>query len=98
MPGKDDYEDNNDMSSAFKLPIAVSASATDANFYPLPDEDWYAFYVKSGRTYRATTSNLIAMDTYLEVFHRNGGRVAKNNDSGTRFIWLPLCFRLWQAH
>ena len=25
-PGKDDYEDNNDMSSAFKLPIAASAT------------------------------------------------------------------------
>ena len=85
MPGKDDYEDNNDMSSAFKLPIAVSASATAASFYPLPDEDWYAFYVKSGRTYRATTSNLIGVDTYLEIFHRNGSRVAKNNDGGGGF-------------
>ena len=84
-PGKDDYEDNNDMSSAYKLPIAASASATDANFFPLPDEDWYAFYVKDGRTYRATTNNLIGVDTYLEVFHRNGSRVAKNNDGGGGF-------------
>jgi hypothetical protein len=85
MPGKDDYEDNNDMSSAYTLPIAASASATDANFYPLPDEDWYKFYVKDDRTYRATTSNLIGVDTYLEVFHRNGDRVAKNNDGGDGF-------------
>jgi hypothetical protein len=84
-PGADDYESNNDKGSAYKLPIATSASATDANFYPYPDEDWYAFYVKSGRIYRASTSNLVGVDTYVEVFHRNGSREAEDNDGGGGF-------------
>jgi len=82
---EDDYEPNDDRSSAYVFPIAVSVAATDANFYPEPDEDWYAFYVKDDRTYRAATSNLIGVDTYLEIFHRNGGRVAHDNDSGGGF-------------
>jgi hypothetical protein len=85
LPGADDYEPNNDRTSPYFLPIAVSASATDANFYPQPDEDWYAFYVKSGRIYRASTSNLVGVDTYVEVFSRNGNREAKDNDSGGGF-------------
>jgi hypothetical protein len=83
---EDDYEDNDTRESAYVFPIAVSVAATDANFYPEPDEeDWYAFYVKDGRTYRATTSNLIGVDTYLEVFHRNGSRVENDNDGGGGF-------------
>jgi hypothetical protein len=85
LPGRDDYEPNDDQDSAYKLPIAASASATDANFHPEPDEDWFAFYVKDGRNYRASTSNLIGVDTYVEVFHKNGSRVAKDNDSGGGF-------------
>ena len=82
-PGADEYEDNDSRSTAYKLPIAASASATDANFYPEPDEeDWYAFYVKEGRYYRASTSNLTGVDTYVEVYNRNGSRVAEDNDSG----------------
>jgi hypothetical protein len=81
--GEDDYEPNDTWESAYRFPIAVSVSATDANFYPEPDEeDWYAYYVKDDRTYRASTINLIGVDTYLEVFHRNGSRVAKDNNSG----------------
>jgi hypothetical protein len=84
-PGKDDYEPNDSISEAYVLPVSASVSATYANFYPPPDEDWYAFYVKGGRTYRATTSNLANVDTYLEVFDRNGSRVAKDDDGGGGF-------------
>ena len=85
LPGADDYEPNNDRTSAYFLPIAVSASATDANFWPQPDEDWYAFYVKDDRRYRASTSNLSGVDTYVEIFNRGGDRIAKDNDSGGGF-------------
>jgi len=86
LPGPDDYEPNDDMDSAYVLPIAASASATGANFYPDPnDEDWFAFYVKSGRYYRASTSNLIGVDTYVRVYNQNGGQVASDNDSGGGF-------------
>lgn len=85
LPGKDQYEDNNDKASAYKLPIASSASATDANFYPAPDEDWFAFYVKSDRYYRASTSNLSGVDTYIEVYEEDGDRIASDNDSGGGF-------------
>jgi hypothetical protein len=85
LPGADDYEPNNDRTSPYFLPIAVSASATDANFYPQPDEDWYAFYVKSGRIYRASTSNLVGVDTYVKVFNRNGSLEAEDNDGGGGF-------------
>jgi len=85
LPGEDDYEPNNSRTSAYVLPIATSASATDANFWPQPDEDWYAFYVKDDREYRASTSNLVGVDTYVEVFDRDGDRVAKDNDGGGGF-------------
>jgi hypothetical protein len=85
IPGEDEYEPNNDRGSAYVLPIAESASATDANFYPDPDEDWFAFYVKSGRYYRASTSNLIGVDTYLRVYNEGGSQVASDNDGGGGF-------------
>jgi hypothetical protein len=85
LPGRDDYEPNDDMDSAYVLPIAESASAPDANFFPEPDEDWFAFYVKSGRHYRASTSNLIGVDTFVGVFDEDGSRVAKDDDSGGGF-------------
>ncbi len=86
LPGEDDYEPNNDQGSAYFLPIAASASATDVNFYPDPnEEDWFAFYVKSGRYYRASTSNLIGVDTYVRVYNESGGQVASDNDGGGGF-------------
>jgi hypothetical protein len=85
LPGEDDYEPNNSRGTAYVLPIAVSASATDANFWPQPDEDWYAFYVKGDQTYRASTSNLSGVDTYVEIHDRSGGRVAKDDDGGGGF-------------
>jgi len=91
MPGYDDYEPNNDKDHAYVLPIATAASATDCNFYPAPDEDWFAFYVKSGRHYRASTGNLIGVDTYLEVYEEDGDKIGSDNDGGggfaSKFEW-----------
>jgi hypothetical protein len=89
--GEDPYEPNDSQAAAYFLPVATSASAVDANFYPPGDEDWFAFYVKSGRLYRASTSNLLGVDTFLEVFDRNGTRLGGDNDGGggfaSRFEW-----------
>jgi len=85
LPGADDYEPNDSRATAFPLPIATSASAPNANFFPADDEDWYAFYVKSGRHYRAWTSNLTGVDSYLEVFRSDGSRVGGDNDGGGGF-------------
>ena len=45
--GEDPYEPNDSQATAYFLPVATSASAVDANFYPPGDEDWFAFYVKT---------------------------------------------------
>ncbi len=86
QPGADAYEVNDSLDTAYRFPVSTSASATNANFVPSSsDEDWFAFYVKSGRLYRASTSNLTGVDTYVEVFNKDGGRVAYDNDSGGGF-------------
>jgi hypothetical protein len=96
FPGADAYEHNDCYASAYIFPVAASASATDANFVlgidpdctgpaPTCDEDWYAFYVKSGRHYRAFTSNLVNVDTYMELYDKNGIRVTSDDDSGGGF-------------
>jgi hypothetical protein len=85
MPGADDYEPNNTRETAYALPIATSANATDANFYPSGDEDWFAFYVKSGRYYRASTSNLSGVDTFIEIFNQDGNEIGSDNDAGGGF-------------
>jgi len=91
LPGADNYEPNDTRETAYYLPIATSASASNANFYPVGDEDWYAFYVKSGRSYRASTSDLTGVDTYLEVYTSSGSRIGGDNDDGggfaSRFDW-----------
>ncbi|HET91458.1 MAG TPA: hypothetical protein ENN99_12095, partial [Chloroflexi bacterium] len=85
-PGADPYEPNDTKDTAYVFPVSISASATDANFVPSDtDQDWFAFYVKSGRRYRASTSNLVGVDTYLEVFNESSNRVAEDNDSGGGF-------------
>jgi hypothetical protein len=85
-PGSDPYEPNDTRGTAYVFPVVTSASATDANFVPSStDQDWFAFYVKSGRNYRASTSNLVGVDTYVEVFNEDGNRVAYDNDSGGGF-------------
>jgi hypothetical protein len=72
--------------SAYTFPVATSVSATDANFVPsASDQDWFKYYVKDDRRYRASTTNLIGVDTYLEVFDRDGNRKAGDNDSGGGF-------------
>ncbi|MDY7075749.1 MAG: hypothetical protein SXV54_02380 [Chloroflexota bacterium] len=86
LPGADDYEPNDSMGAAYPFPIATSVSATDANFVPSgTDQDWFSFYVKSGRLYRASTSNLSGVDTFVEIFNRDSNRVAYDNDGGGGF-------------
>jgi len=93
LPGADDYEPNNSRETAYYLPIATSATAVNANFYAAGDEDWYAFYVKSGRYYRASTDDLSGVDTYLEVYKSDGSRLGGDNDGGGGFASLYE----WQA-
>ena len=85
LPGDDDYEENDSITSPYTLPIATSASATNVNFSPPGDEDWFAFYVKSGRRYRASTTNLAGVDTFIEVFKKDGQRIGSDNDGGGGF-------------
>jgi hypothetical protein len=91
QPGADDYEPNDSLTTAYNLPVATSANATDANFFPVGDEDWFSFYVKSGRRYRASTSDLVGVDTYLEIYSFDGTLVGANNDGGggfaSKFEW-----------
>jgi hypothetical protein len=85
-PGSDPYEPNDSRGTAYTFPVATSASATNANFVPsATDQDWFSFYVKSGRNYQATTSGLSGVDTYVEVYNENGDRVAYDNDSAGGF-------------
>ncbi len=89
VPGSDPYEPNDSKSSAYVFPVVTQANATDANFVPSgTDQDWFRFYVKSGRRYRASTRNLVGVDTYLEVFNESDSRVADDNDSGGGFASL----------
>jgi hypothetical protein len=84
--GTDPYEPNNTMWTAYVFPVATSASALYANFVPsCTDQDWFAFYVKTGRLYRASTSNLVGVDTYLEIFDEDGNRVIADDDGGGWF-------------
>jgi len=84
--GTDPYEPNDTKADAYIFPVTTSASATKANFVPPgTDQDWFAFYVKSGRYYRAYTTNLSGVDTYLEVFTENMQRIAADNDGGGGF-------------
>ncbi|HDQ70950.1 MAG TPA: hypothetical protein ENN19_02505 [Chloroflexi bacterium] len=85
-PGADLYEPNDTMETAYFFPIATSASAKGANFVPSrEDEDWFAFYVQNGQRYRATTSNLSGVDTYLVIFDRDGNEIASDANSGGGF-------------
>ncbi|HUV90078.1 MAG TPA: PPC domain-containing protein [Anaerolineae bacterium] len=88
-PEPDDYEPNDSLATAYKFPVGASISATDANFVPYsgpgPDQDWYGFYVKAGRSYRASTSNLDGVDTYVEIYTEGGQLGPSDNDSGGGF-------------
>jgi hypothetical protein len=93
-PGSDPYEPNDSKSEAYVFPVVTQANATDANFVPSgTDQDWFKFYVKSGRRYRASTRNLVGVDTYLEVFNQSDSRVADDNDGGGGFASLAE----WEA-
>ena len=85
-PDPDQYEPNDTMDTAFVLPVATSVTATDLNFVPsYVDQDWFAFYVKTGQLYQASTSNLVGVDTYLAVYDVAGDQVTADDNGGGGF-------------
>jgi hypothetical protein len=89
-PGEDPYEPNDSFDTAYLVPVTPSVVLEDANFIPCagclrPDEDWFAFYVKTGRHCQATTANLDDADTYLEVLDMDGVLVVADDDGGGGF-------------
>lgn len=85
LPGQDVYEPNDDITQPYTMPVAVSAIVSNANFFPSGDEDWYAYYAKQGRYYQASTSNLIGVDTRVEVFNPGGAKITGDNDGAGGF-------------
>jgi hypothetical protein len=83
-PEDDDYEQNDDFNGAYTLPVATSVELSDlsgvANFYPVGDEDWFRFWAKNGKYYKATTSGLSGVDTYVEIRDQNNGVVESDDD------------------
>jgi len=84
-PGADAYEPNNAWNAAYKFPVSTSASATNANFYPVPDTDCYGFYVRSGQRYGAYTHDLSGVDTFMRLYDKNGTEIASDDNGGGGF-------------
>ncbi len=84
-PGADAYEPNNAWNTAYKFPVSTSASATNANFWPVPDTDYYGFYVRNGQRYQAYTHDLSGVDTFMELYDKDGNEITSDNDSGGGF-------------
>lgn len=82
----DNYEQNDSFDEAYELPVVTSVTLEDldglANFYPSGDEDWFKFWTKDGFWYRATTSELNGVDTYVEIRNRNNNVVESDDDGG----------------
>ena len=88
----DEYEPNDSLDEARNdpLPLATSLVLEDLNFYPYsgrtgPDVDWFAFYVKSGTKYQAETSDLLGVDTYMEIRNQDNSIVESSEDDGGGF-------------
>jgi len=92
VSGADAYEPNNSFAQAYTLPVATSLKLSTyagvANFYPVGDEDWYAFYCKDDKRYQVTTSELSGVDTRIEIRNRNNGGVTSNDDGGGGYASL----------
>ncbi len=84
----DRYEPNNsfDETSNSTLPVATSVNLNSfkgkATFHDTGDEDWFKFWVKDGKWYQVTTSDLNGIDTKLEVRNRDNEVVKKDDDGG----------------
>nr|HID13534.1 hypothetical protein [Anaerolineae bacterium] len=86
----DEYEPNDSFTEVYTLPIMTSATLENLNFHPYsgragPDEDWFALYVKDGRWYQATTSDLNNVDTYMEIRNQDNNVVESSEDEGGGF-------------
>jgi len=94
----DEYEPNDSFSEVYDVPIATAITLEQINFYPYsgragPDEDWFAFYVKAGLWYEATTSNLVGVDTYMEIRDQNNNVIKSSDNEGGGFASQAT----WQA-
>jgi hypothetical protein len=84
----DRYEDNDafDQTANSTLPVATSVNLEsfkgNATFHNADDEDWFRFWVKDGKWYQATTSDLDGIDTRIEVRDRDNKVVEKDDDGG----------------
>lgn len=86
----DEYEPNDGFNEARTVEVAASITLEGLNFHPFeertgPDEDWFAYYVKEGRWYQATTQALINVDTYMEIRNRDHNVVKASEDEGGGF-------------
>lgn len=94
---EDNYEQNDDFTQAYTLPVGTIVTLSDldglATFFPANDDDWFSFYVKDSFWYEVTTMNLNQCDTYLEIRDRNNNIVEHDDDSGGGYASLAS----WEA-
>lgn len=75
----DQYEPDNSFSQA--KPILPNGAAQRHTFDPVGDQDWKRFQATAGRTYTATTFNLLLdTDTTLRLYEPDGVTVVVSND------------------
>ncbi len=80
----DDYEPNDTFEQAPVLPIQVPIDL-ELTFHSTADVNFFQFYTKSNRWYQASTSDLIGVDTVLEIYNRDQTRIARDADSAGGF-------------
>lgn len=88
----DEYEPNDTFEQAPTLPIQVPITL-DLTFHTPDDVDFFQFYTRSNRWYQAITSDLVGVDTVLEIYDRDRTRIARDTDSGGGFASLVS----WQS-
>jgi hypothetical protein len=79
---EDEYEPNDSFSAASILPTATSIALDDVTFYPQSDEDWFLVYVKAGQCWECRTSDLLHVDTYLQIYDQDQVLAAADDDGG----------------
>ncbi len=80
----DDYEPNDTFAEAPILPIQVPI-VLNLTFHVPEDVDFFQFYTKVDRWYQADTSDLVGVDTVVEIYNRDRTRIARDADSGGGF-------------
>ena len=88
----DPYEPNDTFEEAPLLPVQVPI-VLELTFHTAEDVDFFQFYTRSTRWYQAATSDLVGVDTVLEIYDRDRTRIARDADSGGGFASLVS----WQA-